>query len=199
MIKVAITGGICSGKSTICKYIEELGYRVYYTDNIAKELIYNNKAIQQDIINEFSEESFIKGKYNTAFISNIVFKNQSKLDKLNAIFMPYIDENFKKICELNKYTDIIFYESALIFEHKKESDFEHIISVYADYNIVVSRLKSRNNYNVNMIKDRLQSQLSPFYKNTHADTIIDTSYKGWEMKLTETINHIKSNLNESDT
>lgn len=192
MIKVAITGGICSGKSTVCKYIEEIGHKVYYSDEIAKDLIYSSKPLQQDIINEFSEESFIRGRYNTDFISNIVFKNEAKLKRLNEIFKPYIDENFKSICDINKNTDILFYESALIFEHKKEFDFDIIISIFADYNIVVSRLKSRNNYNERMIKERLQSQMSPLTKNMKSDYVIDTSMNDWKKQLDSSINQILS-------
>lgn len=173
MIKIAVTGGICSGKSTVCKYIEELGYQVYYSDNIALDLANYNKDLQKEIIKEFGELSFIDGDYNRRYIANIVFNDDKSLTKLNKIFKPYLSENLKQI--YNNDDEIIFYETALLFEHNRQKEFDIIFNVYADKELIISRLKKRNNFTDIEIENRLKSQIDPQIKINKSDFIINTS------------------------
>lgn len=170
-MKIAITGGIGSGKTTVCKYIEKLGYKVFYSDLIAKELVNTNNKLQSEIINEFGIESFINNKYNAIYIANIVFNNSEKLEKLNYIFKPYIDENFEKISNENEN---FFYESALIFEHKIEHKFDYIISTIAWKNVIIDRVMKRNNISKEDIIKIIDSQLSNDFLIEKSDFYINT-------------------------
>ncbi len=194
MKKIAITGGICSGKSTICKTLEDLDFSVFYSDDAAKKLIKFNTQIRKDIIEEFGENSFIKVEhpldkilnlqeeyiYNTKYISSIVFSDKSKLEKLNNIFKPHIQKEFEEFCEkCEGYSEeIVFYESALIFEHNVQDMFDGVICVWADINNIVERLIQRNMNDIEIIqvlKNQLPTEeklkLTPHHIDTSNDDI----------------------------
>lgn len=164
MKKIAITGGICSGKSTVCKFIEELGYKVFYSDDEAIKLANFDVSLIEEIVNEFGDKSYIDGIYNRKYIASIVFDNREKLDKLNAIFAKYINSAFNEFINANELEYVVFYESALIFEHEKEDDFDNVICVYADKKVIENRLKDRNGYTDEEIVTRLNSQMDSFTK-----------------------------------
>lgn len=168
---VAITGGIGTGKTTVCKKLEELGYTVFYSDDIAKKLVFTNTELKTEIIKHFGEISFINGIYNTSYISDIVFINNEKLILLNSIFEPFITAEIIKM----KSDKLVFYESALIFEHNKSSLFDYTICCYIDKEIIIQRLKHRNNYSDDEIKKRLDSQMDSYTKTCKSDFIIETN------------------------
>lgn len=169
MIKIAITGGIGSGKSKVCYILEHNGYDIFYSDVVAKKLVNINIDLKKEIIDYFGEESFINDIYNSKYISNIVFKDKEKLDILNKIFKKYI------LLEIEKFTegkDLVFFESAIIFENKREKDFDYIVCVYADESIVIDRIKKRDDLNDIDIQKRLDNQLDPKIKRDRSDFII---------------------------
>jgi dephospho-CoA kinase len=187
MIKIGVTGGIGSGKSTVCKYFESLGYTIFYSDIIAKQLANDDIDIKNQIIKEFSEQSYIEGKYNTKFISDIVFKNKSKLDILNNIFSIKILEKFNAIS-----TDIIFFESALIFEHNIESAFDYIIGVYCDEETTYNRLLNRNSFNKEQADKIINNQLNTKVKMKKCNLVVDTTLGIDYKELDDFINNIKN-------
>jgi len=164
MKKIAITGGICSGKSTVCKFIEELGYKVFYSDDEAIKLANFDVSLIEEIVTEFGDEAYIDGIYNRKYIGSIVFDDKAKLDKLNKIFSEHIKIAFNDFRKINILEKVVFYESALIFEHGKENEFDNVICVYADKKVIENRLKDRNGYTDEEIVTRLNSQLVSFTK-----------------------------------
>src|ERR1035437_8007702 len=123
MKKVAVTGGICSGKSTICLYLEILGYPVFYSDVIAKNLANTDENLKKEIIELFGNKSYIDNVYNTKYISSIVFRNKDFLLSLNNIYSSYIKKSFKEFCSKNCDRALIFFESAIIFENDLTKEF----------------------------------------------------------------------------
>ena len=92
---VGLTGGIGSGKTTIANlFALHFSIPIYIADTKAKELVANNKQLQQEIVALLGEEAFVEGRYNTAFVAQEVFSNKEKLDKLNAIIHPYVQQDF---------------------------------------------------------------------------------------------------------
>ena len=86
MLKVGITGGMGSGKTTVCKIFEVLGIPVYYADDKAKELMTNNEALRQKIIKLFGTDAYLKDQtLNRKYIADIVFNDPSKLEKLKML------------------------------------------------------------------------------------------------------------------
>lgn len=171
-MKIAVTGGIASGKSTICKYFEVRGFNVFYSDKEAKLLIENDSPIRENIIINFGELSFINGVYNSEYIRSIVFSDKTKLDLLNSIFKQKVIDKFNQ--KFYEKQNILF-ESALIFEHNQQNEFHFIIGVFCSKDEVYNRLYRRNNFSKVEINNILSKQLNPDEKMKKCDVIIDTT------------------------
>ena len=95
MIKVGVTGGIGSGKTTVCKLFEQFSIPVYYADDKAKEIVVNNKECKSQIINAFGVNSYLdNGSLNRKYLADKVFSDNEKIEKLNAIVHPLVDLDF---------------------------------------------------------------------------------------------------------
>jgi len=181
MIKIGITGGICSGKSSVCKHIQDLGYDVYYSDIAAIRLAEKNDSLKEKIIKEFGEIAYLSDKsYNRKYIASIVFNNKEKLDDINRIFSSYLKQDFINYC---KGKNTVFYESALIFEHDIADMFDYIICIYADTDVIKERLKTRNNFNDKDIRDRLNSQMDYRIKLARSNYSINTTDNQYKQEI----------------
>lgn len=195
MKKIAITGGICSGKSYICNLIEKLGYSVFYSDDVAMDLANTFYPLIFEITNEFGNEAYSKfdGKYDRKYMAKIVFNDSEKLDKLNQIFAKYMKYAFHSFCETHSNEDLVFYESALIYEHNKQDEFDDVVVIVCDKNTIIERLKSRNNFTDEEIESRLKSQMDPVLKAEKSDYVIDTSNNNdVEERINDTIYKLKN-------
>jgi len=186
---IAITGGIGSGKSTVANILKEKGLTVISTDDIAKNIINKNAKIKQKLIETFGNETFIGGIYNTKYISNIVFEEKNaknNLLKLNQIIHPVvIDEMISEIELLQQNNlEIIFVESALIFELELEDGFDYVISVTANPQIRLERIIKRTGLNEQQVKNRISQQISQEEKNKNSDFIIENEKGLAELKRT---------------
>jgi len=191
MIKIGITGGIGSGKTTICKLIEKnFNYDIFYSDDIAKKLVYDDD-IRDKIITIFGSESYKNNIYNTEYISNIVFKDKNKLNYLNNIFSIRMKKEFDLFC-INK--DVVIYESALIFEHdiKDEYGFDYIINIFAKEETIIDRIKHRNNLTEDVIKSILENQMNPILKMMKSDYVVNTELYNIEEQIINILNDILS-------
>lgn len=172
-----------SGKTTVSKFIESKNYKVLYTDIIAKELLQSNQEIISKITNAFGEKAYNNGKYNAKFISECVFGDEESkkknLENLNIIIHPaVIDELINQIESLTADgdLDLIFVESALIFELGLDEGFDYVINIYCNDNIAIERISKRNNISQEEASQRLRAQMSPEEKRKLADfTIINES------------------------
>ena len=115
MLKIGITGGIGSGKSTVAKIFEVLGVPVYYADAAARRLMNEDDEIRQNLIKHFGPDSYKDGKLNRSYVSSIVFNNKEKLELLNQLTHPATirDANEWMQKQNAPYT---LKEAALIFE-----------------------------------------------------------------------------------
>ena len=147
MIKVAITGGIGTGKTTISSMFSDKGIPVFNSDEIAKEIMNTDSLLKNEIVTAFGDKVYDKNKLNKEYLSDVVFNNEILLKKINSIVHPYVAEEFNSwIQEQNsKY---IIYESAIIFENQAEDFFDKIICVTASEEEVISRIMKRNDFSV---------------------------------------------------
>ena len=171
-MRIAITGGIGSGKTTVCKYFENKGYFVFYSDIEAKLLANTNIGIKEKIINIFGNESYIKDIYNLEYIRNIVFNDTLKLQELNKCFDGVVIQEF-----INKSSNhkISFFESALIFEHNLQDNFDLTIGVYCNESKIFERLKQRNGFNEEQISRIIYNQLNSKEKMNRCNIIINAT------------------------
>lgn len=178
---IGITGGVSSGKSEASKYIENLGFKIINTDNIAKDIIKSNEKVKQKIIDAFGEKSFIDSKLNNSYISSLVFGNNEKaksnLNLLNTITHPEVITQMIDQIEQSALEGyhIIFVESALIFESNLEDGFDYIIMIDTKDELRQKRFIERTNSTAEDFINRNKSQISTQYKKENSDFIIDNN------------------------
>ncbi|MGB9702245.1 MAG: dephospho-CoA kinase [Candidatus Kapaibacteriota bacterium] len=179
---VAITGSIGSGKSTVAKFIEEMGYPVIKTDDLAKIVMLNDKEVKRKLIQEFGENIYDKnGVLDSKLLSSIVFDkidtNHTKLAKLNRIIHPVVIEQM--IIEIEKFVQmgeaLIFVESALIYETGLDEGFDYIIDVDCKEELRIKRTAERLKLSEEEIRNRDSVQLSAQVKKKLADFVIENN------------------------
>lgn len=172
---VALTGGIGSGKTTIAKLFETMGCVVYNSDERAKDL-YNNPEVKKQVIallgvNAYSEDN----KLNKEFISDIIFNEKDKLEKLNAIIHPALALDFQNFVKQQNSESIIIKESALIFETELYKKFTTIILVIAPLEQKIKSVMSRNLISKEEVDKRMQAQWTDEQKLPLANYVISNS------------------------
>lgn len=179
---IGITGTIGSGKSEVAKIIRNMGYKVLSSDVIAKELMVKNKKLMSKLQEEFGEKVYNDdGSLNKEYLASEVFgrdkKSKEKREKLNSITHPFvIDELIKKVEEYTKEgEDMVFNESALIFEAGMDEGYDYIINVDAPKKVSVKRITERSGISEEEVLQRMKSQFSAEEKKRLADFTIDNS------------------------
>jgi dephospho-CoA kinase len=172
MMVVGLTGGIGSGKTTVARFFQELGVPLYIADLKAKELLHQDEHLQKEIIALLGEEAFINGKYNTTYVSSLVFADPKLLTKLNAIIHPAVHADFKQ-WKSNQKTDYIIYEAAILFEQNRQDQVDYTILVTAPLEERIKRVMQRDQTNRQAVLDRINKQWSDERKKLLADLVIE--------------------------
>ncbi len=173
---VGITGGIGSGKSIVCDYLEKKGFVVLKADNIAKIILANDPKVQKKVKEKFGSDSYINGKPNTTYLAETVFSNEKNIKVINSIIHPptllQIEKTATNYFEKNS---LIFVESALIYEANFSEMFSYVVLVYSDEAERISRVVERDKTSVDSVRQRMQFQIPDEKKKNKADFVIDNS------------------------
>ena len=155
---VGLTGGIGSGKTTIANlFALHFSIPIYIADTKAKELVANNKQLQQEIVTLLGEEAFVEGRYNTSFVAQEVFSNKEKLDKLNAIIHPYVQQDFLQ-WKQSQQASYVIKEAAILFESGSYRDCDFIIMVTAPLEERIERVMLRDKIDRETVEKRIKNQ-----------------------------------------
>ncbi|MFN3135439.1 MAG: dephospho-CoA kinase [Candidatus Kryptonium sp.] len=175
ILTVGVTGGIGSGKTTVCKIFEELGAKVLYADEIAKKLMEGDKKLKREIEKLFGPNAYIEGKLNRKFISDVIFSNKEKRKALESIVHPAvvrrIVEKFREISK-SKNDDFVIVEAALIFESGFDKELDCVVVVDADEELKIKRIMERDNCTREEVLKRMRAQMSQSKKKNLADIVI---------------------------
>ena len=172
---IGLTGGIGSGKSTVAKFIEELGYPVYNSDFWAKELVNVDENLKHRIIALLGENSYDEnGAYNRPYVASIVFENEELLLELNKIIHPAVKEHFENWVNAQN-SKFIFKETALLFELKLNESCYQSILVTADENIRIKRVMDRDGRTYREVKEIIDKQMPEADKVKLADFVIQNN------------------------
>ncbi len=197
MLKIGITGGIGSGKTYICQIIEKMGYQVFYSDIEAKKLMSNNTVLIKKIKKIIGENAYLNGEINKPIIRLFLFKNEQNKEILNEIIHPFVFQEFEQWSKL-KEEEIIFNESALLFETGSYKRFNKIILITAPEEVKVNRLIKRDQLTREEIVKRFQAQLDDTIKKQKADYIIDNNDKELLIpQINKILNELTTNYTSS--
>ncbi|QCX53376.1 dephospho-CoA kinase [Elizabethkingia sp. JS20170427COW] len=172
---IGLTGGIGSGKTTVAKMIEQLGYAVYNSDTRAKNLVNESSALKQEIIQLLGEKAYDKnGLYDRRYVAEQVFSNKTLLQQLNAIIHPAVNQDFHQWVERENF-DLVFKETALLFELKLNLQCYKSILVTADESIRIKRVMDRDHKTYREVEKIISNQMPERRKIKLADYIIENN------------------------
>ena len=182
-IKVAITGNIGSGKTTFTRYIFESGYPVIFADDISKEILAHDPKVKAEIIKEFGEHAFNGKKVNKQYLSDEIFSNPNKLKRINSILHPRVRIRIEQLTnEFYKNNNIVFVETALIFESKIEKMFDYIVLITADKDLRLKRSILSKNLSKEEFLKRNFNQISEDIKKKKAHFIFSNNDSKYNLK-----------------
>jgi len=173
MLQVGITGGIGSGKTTVCKIFEILNIPIYYADDQAKKIMVTNELLIQDIKDFLGPDAYTKdGQLNRAYIANIVFNDQSKLDRLNSIVHPAMYKDGQRWHQQQTGVPYTLKEAAILFESKGHTLMDKTILVVAPQEVRIQRVMARDTTDKEAVLARMSKQMPDEEKIPLADYII---------------------------
>lgn len=171
MLRIGLTGGIGSGKSTVARIFIVLGIPVYNADDAAKRLMTEDEELKNKIINLFGEESYTKGVLNRKYLSSLVFNDKEKLKLLNSLVHP---ATIKDAIEWMKKQNAPYTikEAALIFESGFNKLLDFVIGVKAPLSLRIERTMQRDKVTTAQVEARIKLQMAEEEKMNLCDFII---------------------------
>jgi dephospho-CoA kinase len=170
-LKIGLTGGIGSGKSTVAKVFETIGIPVYYADDAAKRLMSEDAQLREQIIALFGPEAYINNLPDRKYIAKLVFNNKEKLQQLNAVVHPATIRDGEEWMK-RQTTPYAIKEAALIFESGTQSQLDYVIGVSAPAALRIHRAMKRDHVSREEILSRMNKQIQEIIKMRLCDFII---------------------------
>jgi dephospho-CoA kinase len=178
MIKIGLTGGIGSGKSTISFMLKEAGFNIIDADMIAKEVLSKYPEILEKVRIEFGSGFFDwRGEFRRKEFGNHIFRFPKQRVKYESIIIPYIkNEIYKEISDLEKNgADFVIVDAPTLIENNLHNDMDYVILVWVDHNTQLQRLRSRDSLSREEAMNRINSQMPLERKKEFANIIIENN------------------------
>ena len=159
MYKIGVTGGIGSGKSTVCELLRDRGVAVYDSDSRAKLLMAESEALREQLIVAFGAECYNAEGLDRAFLASKVFGNEEALQQLNSIVHPAVRADFQIWAEQQRSPYVVL-ESAILFEAGFETEVDATLAVMAPMPMRLERTMARDGVDKQSVMRRMEHQLS---------------------------------------
>ena len=159
MYKVGITGGIGSGKSTVCAILAEFGVAVYDSDSRAKRLMNEDNTLRERLLERFGSEVYCVEGLNRRYLAERVFGNPEELKALNAIVHPAVMDDFDRWA-LEQEGSYVVLESAILFEASLDRRVDVSVAVMAPEELRIERAMQRDGAQREQIVARMNNQIS---------------------------------------
>jgi len=175
MIKIGITGGIGSGKSTICRVFETFGIRVFYADTVAKSIMVDDPLLVAGIKDAFGQDSYASdGRLNNQHIASIVFNDEDELKRLNELVHPAVFRAFDVWqASVPAHVPYILKEAALLFESGSYKMCDKSVLITAPPMVKMQRVMERDGVTQQQVQARMDKQMSDDEKIKMADFLIN--------------------------
>lgn len=176
MTTLGVTGGIGSGKTTVCGFLEEQGARVFYADIEAKRLMREDPDVRAAIVDAFGEAAYDEeGALDRAYLADRVFGNAEQLDRLNAIVHPHVFKAFEaaKARAVDEEVSLLVHEAALLFEAGGDEHVDATAAVVAPDADRIDWVTARDDVTPDQVRARIQHQLPQGELRERADYVIE--------------------------
>jgi len=171
MLKIGLTGGMGSGKTTVSQIFSSLNIPVFYADDIAKAIMNEDAGLKQSIIDLFGSDAYIENSLNRKYIADIVFNDAYKLEQLNALVHPVTIAAADKWMQEQK-SPYVVKEAALMFEAGAAAHLDYVIGVYAPQHLRMQRVMHRDNTGSEKVLSRMNNQIDETIKMKLCDFVI---------------------------
>ena len=171
MLKVALTGGIGSGKSLVGDYLQELGAVVIDSDELARNVIERGTAGFEQVVSTFGDEILSNGEIDRTKLAQQVFENEEKRKKLESIIHPLVRQAAELATKDLAPDQIVVNEIPLLFETQGAKRFDFVITVETSMGIRITRLKERGMKDYEISK-RISAQASDEQRASIADVVL---------------------------
>ena len=158
MFKVGITGGIGSGKSTVCRLFAARGVAVYDCDAAAKRLMAEDDALKGAIVARFGEACYCDGVLNRSYLAEQIFGSDEAREALNGLVHPAVIADFERWAE-EQAGEYVVLESAILFEAGLEKHLDCVVAILAPKPLRLERAMKRDNAQREQIEARMATQL----------------------------------------
>jgi dephospho-CoA kinase len=171
LLKIGLTGGIGSGKTTVAAIFEVLNIPVYYADVASKRLMVENEELKSLIAKHFGEEAYINDDLNRKSLSEQVFTDSKKLRLLNSLVHPVTIKDAADWMEMQT-APYMLKEAALIFESGSNKYLDFVIGVDSPRELRIQRAVDRDKVSVKDVEDRMSRQMDEDEKMRLCDFVI---------------------------
>ena len=170
-LKIGLTGGIGSGKTTVAKIFELLNVPVYYADAASKRLYKTDAALIEKMKEHFGDDIYNEDELNRTKLASVVFNDSRKLELLNSLVHP---PTIRDAVEWMKRqtTPYVIKEAALLFESGSVEGLDYVIGVYAPQHIRIKRVMDRDKTTREEVLNRMKRQINEEIKMKLCDFII---------------------------
>ncbi len=175
MIRVGLTGGIGSGKSTVARLFATLGVPVYDSDARGKWLLANDPQVIARVRAAFGPEAYRDGLPDTKYLAGVVFADLQRLQTLNGIVHPAVRADFAAWSREQASAPYVIMESAILFESGMDADVDQIVVVTAPESLRIERTVRRDGSSPDAIRRRMAAQMSDSQRIARANHILDAS------------------------
>lgn len=182
-IKLAVTGGIGSGKSAFCGFLKAEGIPVINVDEVSKEILEDDKEVIKKITRAFGENSYSGGKPNKKYLAEKVFSDRGNVLKINSILHPKVIKKVDILAgELLKNNNVVAAEAALIYEANMEARFDYVVLITAHKELRMKRKTELDSYSPEQFLRRNDSQIPEEEKAECADFVFENNGSLDELK-----------------
>lgn len=178
MIKIGLTGGIGSGKSTVSFMLKEAGFNIIDADIIAKDVLVKYPEILERVRIDFGSGFFDwRGEFRRKEFGNHIFRFPKQRKKYEEIILPYIKkEIYDGISNLEKKkADFVIVDAPTLIENDLHKDMDYVILVWVDNNTQIQRVKSRDNLSREDAINRINSQMPLDRKKDFSNIVIENN------------------------
>lgn len=171
MLKVGLTGGIGSGKSTVAGIFELLGIPVYYADAATRRLMNTDEELKGELVRHFGAAVYQNKELDRKYLASVVFSNKEKLELLNSLTHPATIRDAEQWMK-KQVTPYAIKEAALLFESGAAEHLDKVIGVYAPQHIRVKRVMERDGLPAEEVMKRISRQMDEELKMKRCDYVI---------------------------
>jgi dephospho-CoA kinase len=173
-MKLGITGGIGSGKTSVCKVFNALGIPVFYADSEARKIMNDDERIKVEINRLVGKEIYIDGKLDRQELASLIFGNPGLLKGVNSLVHPAVFDYFEEWAD-NQYAPYVIMEAAILFESGGSKLVDRVATVFAPVEERIARVTRRNLLTREQVMERIKNQMDDESRIKLSDYTINNS------------------------